>query len=67
MKGKYSFWVDLVYNDDSERGFEVVIEDSYVNALASVMMITRGTLMASSAHRAIAYNSQGFDVISYVK
>lgn len=67
MKEKKSFWVELIYSDDSKSGFEVVIEDNYVNALATVMMITRGTLMASSAHRAIAYNMQGYDVISYVK
>lgn len=67
MKEKRTYWVELCYSDDSETGFEVVIGDSQENALATVMMITRGTLMASSAQRATAYNMDGFDVCSYVK
>lgn len=47
--------------------FEVVIDDPKVKALASIMMIARGTLMASSAIRVTAYNDDGFDIASYVK
>lgn len=35
--------------------------------LALVMMITRGTLMASTAYKATAYDEEGFDICSYVK
>lgn len=57
----------LVYRDDSEMSFDVVIDDTPVNALASIMMIARGTLMASTAIKVTAYNDDGSDIASYVK
>lgn len=35
--------------------------------IASLLMITRGTLMASMACKAICYKPDGFEVCSYVK
>lgn len=61
------FYVELVYKDGSERHFEVLLEGREHEIMADLMMITRGTLQASSAHRATAYNDQGFDVCSYQK
>lgn len=61
------FYVELVYNDGSEMHFDVLLDDSEQPISASLMMITRGTLMASMAVRATAYNDQGFDVCSYQK
>lgn len=52
----------LYYLEDSEKSFEVKTNDS-----ALVMMITRGTLMASIANRATAYDEEGFEICSYIK
>lgn len=62
---KQKFYVELVYNDGSERHFDVILEGKEHEIMADLMMITRGTLMASIAVRATAYNDQGFDVVSY--
>ena len=62
---KKTFYVELVYNDGSERGFDVLLEGHEHEYMATLMMITRGTLMASSAVRATAYDDQGFDVCAY--
>lgn len=59
------FHVELVYNDESERHFDVLLEGQEHEYMATLMMITRGTLMASSAVRATAYDDQGFDVCAY--
>lgn len=64
---KHKYFVEIVYNDDTEFHFNVELEGRYSAVMASLMMITRGTLMASSAHRAVAYNEEGFDVCSYIR
>lgn len=61
------FHVELVYNDESEMHFDVLLEGKEHEYMATLMMITRGTLMASSAVRATAYDDQGFDVCAYQK
>ena len=61
------FHVELVYDDGSEMHFDVLLDESERPFSATLMMITRGTLMASMAVRATAYNDQGFDVCSYQK
>lgn len=73
MAEKVEFYVEVIYNDDSFFDFTVTFEDSVCKPLrkssymASLSMIVRGTLMASSARRATAYDSEGFDVCSYVR
>jgi hypothetical protein len=64
---KHSFYLEIIYNDNSEFHFNVELEGPDHSIMASLMMITRGTLMASSAARAIAYNEEGFDVCSYIR
>ena len=61
------FYIEVVYNDGSEFGFNVEIEGSPSGIVANLNMITRGTLMASSAHHANCYNSEGFVVCSYIR
>ena len=63
---KHKFYVEIAYNDNSEFHFNVELEGTDYEVMASLTMITRGTLMASSAYRAIAYNEEGFDVCSYI-
>lgn len=62
-----TFTIFVFYNDDSDFHFDVTIEGTPVEVEANLMMITRGTLMASSGHRAICYNSDGNDVCSYIR
>lgn len=57
----------LEYNDSSEVSFEFKSWDPDHDALATLYMVCRGTLMASSASRIVAYNDEGFDICSYVK
>lgn len=62
-----SYFVELVYNDESEMNFEVRLDGTDTEIMAHLMMITRGTLMASLAVKATAYNDQGFVVCSYLQ
>lgn len=57
----------LTYSDDSEVCFEFKSDESELNALATLMMVCRGTLMASSASSVTAYNEDGFEYCKYVK
>lgn len=61
-------FVELEYNDDSTMSFDLVPNAESSNEYqAIVMMVTRGTLMASGAHKATAYNEESFPIVSYVK
>lgn len=57
----------LTYRDDSEVCFEFSCDGRDHEALATLYMVCRGTLMASSAKSVAAYDEEGFDLCSYVK
>lgn len=57
----------LIYRDDSEVCFTYECDEERTNALATLMMVCRGALMASSAIKVTAYNEDGFDICSYTK
>ena len=57
----------LTYRDDSEVSFEFKCDESENGALALLMMVCRGALMASIAYKVTAYNEEGFDICSYIK
>ncbi len=57
----------LTYDDDSEVCFTYECDEERTHALATLMMVCRGTLMASSAKKVTAYNEEGFDICSYTK
>ena len=57
----------LIYSDESEVNFEVKVEGKEHEYMATLMMIARGTLMASMAERINVYDDQGFDILAYVK
>lgn len=59
--------VFLTYSDDSEVCFEFQCDESESSALALLMMVCRGALMASMANKICAYDEQGFDIVSYYK
>lgn len=60
------FTIELTWKDRSETMFEVELTGKKHHIMAELMWITRGTLMASGACRSIAYNEDGFDVVSYI-
>lgn len=64
---KYNFYVECVYDDETEFHFNVEIEGTESSVMAHLMMITRGTLKASSATTSTAYKEDGFPVVSYRK
>lgn len=57
----------FTYEDDSEVCFTFECSDNEADALATLMMVCRGTLMASSAVKIIAYDDEGFDLCAYVR
>ena len=61
------YFIEVVYDDESEFNFTVKIEGERHEVVAHLMQITRGTLMASSAKRAVCYNEDGFDVCAYIQ
>lgn len=60
-------YIEIVYSDGTEFGFNVELTSDEPGTSAEIMMITRGTLMASNGMRATAYDDQGFDICSYIK
>lgn len=64
---KKTFYVEISYNDDSEFHFEVTLEGREHEIIASLMKITRGTLLASSGCRSYCYDDDGFEVCAYVR
>lgn len=61
------FNVEIIYEDESSFNFDVELEGSWRVIESELMMITRGTLMATTAKKAVAYNDEGFDVCSYIQ
>lgn len=61
------FTVELVYGDESSTFFKVSVEGAEHEQKALLLMITRGTLMASMAKSAVCWNDEGFEVCSYVR
>lgn len=57
----------LTYRDDSEVCFEFRCDEPESSALATLMMVCRGALMASMATKICAYDEDGFDIVSYYK
>lgn len=59
--------VCLTYKDESEVWFVFTSEDPDKDALATLEMVCRGTLMASMASKIVAYDEDSFDICNYVK
>lgn len=62
---KCTFTVFILYEDESSFQFEVTIEGKEHEINGELCMITRGTLMASNADYAVAYDNEGFDICAY--
>ena len=64
---KYTATIEIEYEDKTGYTFEVTIEGKEHEIVANILMITRGTLQASSALRATCYKNDVFVLCSYVQ
>ena len=64
---KHHVTISLEYSDESEVNFEVTMDGSECDAVATFIMVTRGTLQVSMARKATCYKDDGFELCSYVK
>jgi len=64
---KYTATIVMEYKDGTEMTFDVTIEGKEHEIVASLQMITRGTLMASTCNKATCYKQDGFEICSYIK
>ena len=64
---KVTVTIIIEYSDESEFNFDVTMEGKEYDVVANLMMITRGTLMASMARKATCYRNDGFEICSYIK
>lgn len=64
---KVTATIVVEYSDESEFTFDVTIEGTESKIIANLLMITRGTLMASIAKKATCYKNDGFELCSYIK
>lgn len=64
---KYTATIEIEYRDGTGFTFEVTIEGKEHEIVANLLMITRGTLMASSGCKATCYKSDGFELCSYTR
>ncbi len=64
---KKIFTLELEYNDESAVYAEIIVEGEPHEYRALLLMICRGTLMASGAKRSTIYNSEGFEECAYMK
>ena len=61
-------FIEIEYDDETSFTFDVISHAENTNAIqGEIMMITRGTLMASLGTKATAYNEEGFPICSYVR
>lgn len=63
----YNATIFIEYKDGTGFNFEVSISGTECEIVASLMMITRGTLMSSNAYKATCYKPDGFELCSYVQ
>ena len=64
---KYTATIVLEYSDGSDMTCDVTIEGEEHDIVASLLMITRGTLMASIACKATCYKPDGTILCVYTK
>lgn len=64
---KVRIFFEFEYKDESSFSFYGEFEGTESHIAAEICMVTRGTLMASMAVKATAYNEDGFEVCQYIK
>lgn len=64
---KQIYTLVLEYTDGSDSQVEIITEGEPHEYMAILLMICRGTLMASMAKSCTIYDTEGFDVVSYTK
>ena len=61
-------FIEIEYKDESSFTFDVLSHaETKSSFFAEIMMITRGTLMASNAYKATAYDKNGFPIAACCK
>lgn len=60
-------FLELEYSDGSSISFDVFPHYDGPHATADILMLSRGLLMASIGCKVTAYNSEGFEICSYIK
>lgn len=61
------FVIELLYDDLSSTSFKVLVNGDEYEYIAILNMVTRGTLMASSARWAICWEDEEHSLCSFVK
>lgn len=65
---KNKVMVEISYDDGTSFTFDVIPhEEAEHRIMATIMQVTRGTLMAANATYATAYNYEGFPIVQYRK
>ena len=64
-ESSFKFYVSVSYLDGTEFGFDVHIEGTECEVVASMMMITRRLLITLSAYKATCYKEDGFELCAY--
>lgn len=67
VKAEERYTLCIVYNDGSELNAEIIVEGTESAKYSTLLMICRGTLMATTGKRGYIYNSEGFEVCAYVR
>lgn len=63
---KETMTIVIEYSDKTEFTFDVTIQGKEHEIVGELMMITRGTLIASNAVKATCYRNDGFELCSYI-
>lgn len=67
MNQESKVFLELEYRDGSTISFDVIPHSGRGHETADILMLTRGLLMASMGNKVTAYNSEGFEICSYIK
>lgn len=62
-----NYRVEIIFSDTSNFNFEVKLHGKESDNRALLMIITRGTLLATSAVRGLAFTEQGDNILNYVR
>lgn len=67
MNQESKVFIELEYQDGSTISFDVFPHYEGPHATADILMLSRGLLMASMGDKVTAWNSEGFEICSYIK
>lgn len=62
-----TYRIEIIFSDNSKYNFEVMLQGTETENRALLMMITRGTLLSTSAVRGLAFTELGDNVLNYAR